>query len=258
MPYRLRLPIIKAFFVLLPVFLFLLLLFSSSPSFAVGLPWVEYSVRGGETLDSIGEKYGVSPKTIERANEFAARKRTIRPGDKILVPKTESDLISTLAEHRARLRGETLADEIRPEAPVTVPVAPKKPAVTIEDGLEPLIRPLEGRVTSPFGNRRGRLHDGIDIPARPGTPILAARSGKVVFSGTIRGFGNTVTIDHGGGFVTRYSHNCSNLVKKGDWVRRGQPVAKVGRTGRSTCNHLHFSILVNGKAVNPEKYLPKN
>lgn len=254
MPLRRRLLNFRTLLVLLSiVFVF----FSPSPSSAEGLPWVEYSVRGGETLDSIGEKYGVSPKTIERANELTTGNKTIRPGEKILIPRTDSDLISALAEHRARLRGETLVKELRTEAPVTVPVVPKKPAVTLEDGLEPLIRPLEGRVTSPFGKRGGRLHDGIDIPARAGTPILAARSGRVIFSGVIRGFGNTVTIDHGKGFVTRYSHNCSNLVKKGDWVRRGQPIGKVGRTGRSTCNHLHFSILINGKAINPEKYLPK-
>ncbi|MGI6783188.1 MAG: peptidoglycan DD-metalloendopeptidase family protein [Aminivibrio sp.] len=253
MPCRLRLPVILTFFAFLSL---CLTFFPVRPSLAGDLPWVEYSVRRGETLDSIGEKHGVSPKTIERANELASREKPLQPGEKLLVPKTDSDLISALAEHRARLRGETLVGEIKPDKPVTVPLVPKKPAVSLEDGLEPLIRPLEGRVTSPFGKRGGRLHDGIDIPARPGTPILAARSGRVIFSGVIRGFGNTVTIDHGRGFVTRYSHNCSNLVKKGDWVRRGQPVGKVGRTGRATCNHLHFSILVNGKAVNPEKYLP--
>ncbi|NLA91278.1 MAG: LysM peptidoglycan-binding domain-containing M23 family metallopeptidase [Synergistaceae bacterium] len=243
--------------ILTVLFAFIFVFFVTA-ALAGPLPWLEYSVRRGETLESIGEKHGISPKTIERANELTTRAGALQTGEKLLIPRTDSDLISTLAEHRARLRGETLVREIQQEAPVTVPVVPKKPAVTIEDGTEPLIRPLEGRVTSPFGKRGGRLHDGIDIPARAGTPILAARSGRVIFSGVIRGFGNTVTIDHGGGFVTRYSHNCSNLVKRGQWVRRGEPIGKVGRTGRTTCNHLHFSILINGKPVNPEKYLPKN
>ena len=205
----------------------------------------------------IAGRYGVSPRTIERANELAVREDDVLPGEKLLVPRKDSDLLATMAEYRARQRGETLVPMIRIEEPLPPPPPPKKAEAVLADGIEPLIRPLEGRVTSPFGKRGGRLHDGIDIPARPGTPILAVRSGRVIFSGVIRGFGNTVTIDHGNGFVTRYSHNSTNLVKKGAWVRRGQPVAKVGKTGRTNCHHLHFSVLVNGKPVNPEKYLPK-
>lgn len=232
--------------------------FSFSPSASANsLPWVEHSVRSGESLAFIAGRYGVSPKTIERANELAVREEDILPGEKLLVPRKDSDLLATMAEYRARKRGETLVPLIRIEEPLPPPPPPKKAQTALADGMEPLIRPLEGRVSSPFGQRRGRLHDGIDIPARPGTPILAVRSGRVIFSGVIRGFGNTVTIDHGNGFVTRYSHNSTNLVKKGAWVRRGQPVAKVGKTGRTNCHHLHFSVFVNGKPVNPQNYLPK-
>lgn len=232
-------------------------LFFSPAASANSLPWVEHSVRSGESVAFIAGRYGVSPRTIERANELAVREDSVLAGEKLLVPRKDSDLLPTLAEYRARQRGETLVPLIRIEEPLPPPPPPKKAEAVLADGIEPLIRPLEGRVSSPFGPRGGRLHDGIDIPARAGTPILAVRSGRVIFSGVIRGFGNTVTIDHGNGFVTRYSHNCANLVKKGAWVRRGQPVAKVGKTGRTTCNHLHFSVLIKGKPVNPEKFLPK-
>jgi len=244
--------------VLSGLFSVLAVLSFSPAASANSLPWVEHSVRSGESVAFIAGKYGVSPRTIERANELAVREDDVLPGEKLLVPKKDSDLLTTLAEYRARQRGETLVPMIRIEEPLPPPPPSKKEQETLlADGTEPLMRPLDGRVSSPFGKRGRRLHDGIDIPARAGTPILAVRSGRVIFSGVIRGFGNTVTIDHGNGFVTRYSHNSANLAKKGAWVRRGQPVAKVGKTGRTTCNHLHFSVLVRGKPVNPEKYLPK-
>lgn len=238
----------------------LLSLFLPSVLSANSLPWLEYSVKKGDTMASIAEDHGLSEKTLQRANEMTAREDCLEPGEKLLIPKKDCDLFTTLAEHRARGRGETIAPAVRQEKSLSLAdLAPnRKPVDQIRaDGAEPLVRPLAGRVTSPFGIRGKRLHDGIDIPAPPGTPIVAARSGRVIFSGVIRGFGNTVALDHGNGFVTRYSHNSANLVKKGAWIRRGEPVAKVGRTGRSTCNHLHFSILINGKAVNPEKYLPR-
>lgn len=234
-------------------FPFFLLFFLVSPSFARNLPWVEHSVRRGESVEAIAERYGVSPKTVERANELTACEKDLETGEKILVPKREDDLLATLAEVRARQRGESVLHLLRKEEPPVI--APAVPKQTVSRPDQPFLRPLEGRISSPYGMRGGRLHDGIDIPAPAGTPILAARSGTVVFSGTIRGFGLTVSIDHGDGMTTRYSHNSANLVKKGDTVRQGQPVAKVGRSGRTTCPHLHFSVLIKGRTVNPAKYL---
>ncbi|MFA7620982.1 MAG: M23 family metallopeptidase [Aminobacteriaceae bacterium] len=232
-----------------------LLLFITCSASCNELPWVEHLVVCGECLDSIAEDYGVLPKTIERANELSLREepRKLSDGEKILIPKCEDDLTFTLAEVRARKRGESIASTIRDEKSMRLSVS--RPAKVLPRPAEQFIRPVAGRITSPWGMRGGRLHDGVDIPAPLGTPILAARSGRVVFSGNINGYGRTVTIDHGDGTRTRYSHNSANLVKVGDVVRQGQPVAKVGRTGRATCTHVHFSVLVNGKAVNPEKYL---
>ena len=234
-------------------FFLLVVLFLQSVASANELPWVEHSVLRGETADSIAAKYTVSTKTIERANELAARTDPLKAGEKLLVPKKESDLLPTLAEVRARRRGEPPLPSMKKEQPVRVaPAAPGKSP--LPRPAEPFLRPLAGRITSPYGMRGGRLHDGVDIPAPKGTTIVASRPGKVVFSGTIQGYGRTVTIDHGDGMKTRYSHNSANLVKRGDVVRQGQPIAKVGRTGRATCTHVHFSVIINGKTVNPEKY----
>ncbi len=102
----------------------------------------------------------------------------------------------------------------------------------------------------------GRNHKGIDIASKKGSEIYAAADGVVSFVGWNGAYGKCVIIDHPDGKTqTLYAHNSSNLVNKGDKVTEGQVIAEVGSTGRSTGNHLHFSVLVNGKQVNPEKYL---
>lgn len=123
------------------------------------------------------------------------------------------------------------------------------------------ITPASGRRSSGFGMRRHpvlgttRLHAGIDIAAPTGTPIRASASGTVVTAGSMRGYGNTVIIDHGGGFSTLYGH-CSRLyVRSGQRVNQGDRIAAVGSTGLSTGPHLHFEIRINGRPVNPASYL---
>jgi len=125
----------------------------------------------------------------------------------------------------------------------------------------PLIRPIDGSVSSDFGMRRHpifggvRMHTGVDINAPYGTHIHAAADGIVVYSGWKRGYGNCVTIDHGNGLATLYAH-CSSLeVSVGETVRRGQVIARVGSTGWSTGNHLHFEVRINGEPVDPEDYI---
>ena len=99
------------------------------------------------------------------------------------------------------------------------------------------------------------MHRGLDIAARTGTPIKAADGGKVIFAGRKGAYGNLVEIDHGNGYVTRYGH-CSTInVKVGERVYKGQVVAKVGNTGRSTGSHLHFEVLKNGRNQNPAGYV---
>ena len=112
------------------------------------------------------------------------------------------------------------------------------------------------KVSSHFGQRGRRHHDGIDIPAPQGTSILAVDHGVVVYSDNgIRGYGNMIVIAHQDEIYTVYAHNKKNFVSKGDEIKKGQLIAQVGNTGRSTGPHLHFEIRVKNKVRNPAQYL---
>jgi murein DD-endopeptidase MepM/ murein hydrolase activator NlpD len=131
---------------------------------------------------------------------------------------------------------------------------------SIINGIPSLI-PAKGRLTSKFGFRsspftgKRTMHRGIDIAAPKGTEIMAPADGKVIFAGWGKDFGRAVIISHGFGIITKYGHTSKMLVKKGQKVTRGQVIAKVGTTGRSTGDHLHYEVWVNGKAVNPNRFL---
>jgi murein DD-endopeptidase MepM/ murein hydrolase activator NlpD len=102
---------------------------------------------------------------------------------------------------------------------------------------------------------RSALHTGLDFSADPGTPILSAAGGVVVTQEYHAAYGNMIEIDHGNDLVSRYAHASRVFVKKGDLVRRGQKIAEVGTTGRSTGSHLHFEVLVQGVQQDPQKFL---
>jgi murein DD-endopeptidase MepM/ murein hydrolase activator NlpD len=118
-----------------------------------------------------------------------------------------------------------------------------------------LIWPVNGPVVSGFGMRWGRMHEGIDIAVGYGTPIHAAASGTVIFSGWMSGYGNFVIIDHGGGMATAYGHQSSIAVGGGQSVSQGQVIGYVGCTGHCFGPHLHFEVRINGSAVDPLGYL---
>lgn len=107
---------------------------------------------------------------------------------------------------------------------------------------------------SPFSKKK-RFHQGIDLKARYGAPVMAAGAGRVVSTSYHRSYGRMVIIDHGNGLESRYAHNSSVLVKVGDQVNRGTLISKVGMTGRTTGPHLHFEIWLHGHAVNPLKFV---
>ena len=132
----------------------------------------------------------------------------------------------------------------------------------IQGMMVPTRAPVEDSVVgSPFGwrvdpiNGQSALHTGLDFQAGQGTPILAAAGGVVVTQEYHPAYGNMIEIDHGNDLITRYAHASKTLVKKGDLIRRGQLIAEVGTTGRSTGPHLHFEVLVNGIPQDPQKFL---
>ncbi len=122
-------------------------------------------------------------------------------------------------------------------------------------GTGTFINPVRGKITSRFGTRWGRMHEGIDIGARTGTSVQAADGGTVIYAGWDGAYGNVIRINHGGGKVSVYAHLSKILVKKGSKVFQGQHIGNVGSTGRSTGPHLHFEIRVNGNPKNPTNYI---
>ena len=126
----------------------------------------------------------------------------------------------------------------------------------------PSILPTSGVLTSGFSRARphpihhqDRPHQGIDVSAREGTPILAAAKGKVIRAKRVPGYGQMVEVDHGFGYVTRYGHASKILVRVGQEVHRGEVIALVGHTGTATSSHLHYEVWKDGKPVNPIYYV---
>lgn len=133
---------------------------------------------------------------------------------------------------------------------------------SLSERLMPSGRPVDvGWLSSKFGKRadpftgKQDFHKGMDFAAKEGAEVLAVGDGVVTWSDKRSGYGNLVEINHGNGYVTRYGHNKSNLVEVGDTVKKGQQIAMIGSTGRSTGPHVHFEVLRNGKSVNPAKYI---
>jgi murein DD-endopeptidase MepM/ murein hydrolase activator NlpD len=122
-------------------------------------------------------------------------------------------------------------------------------------GTGNLIWPARGPINSPFGQRWGRLHAGIDIGIPSGTPVRAADAGRVVLSGPSGGYGNYMCIQHTRSLSTCYAHNSRLGARRGDRVRQGQVIARSGNTGNSTGPHLHFETRIGGKPVNPMRFL---
>jgi murein DD-endopeptidase MepM/ murein hydrolase activator NlpD len=116
--------------------------------------------------------------------------------------------------------------------------------------------PANGPVTSEFGRRWGRIHEGIDIGGPTGSAIFAARTGTVTYTGRMGGYGLMTLVDHGGGIVTAYAHQSRIEVSSGQRVEAGQRIGSIGCTGSCTGPHLHFEVRVNGTARNPRNYLP--
>jgi murein DD-endopeptidase MepM/ murein hydrolase activator NlpD len=155
-------------------------------------------------------------------------------------------------EHMAELQAQSaaLASRIRSAQSAAIVPGPTGPA-----SAAGLVWPVHGVLTSGFGWRWGRMHEGIDLAVANGTPVVASASGTVIVAGWMGGYGNLVVVDHGNGIATAYGHNTSVTVGYGQSVAQGQLIAYSGNTGHSTGPHVHFEVRVNGAPVDPLGYL---
>lgn len=186
-------------------------------------------VEKDQTLWEIAQAYKVSVEDIVEANGLRSAD-LIRPGQRLIIP------------------GVTAATP-----PRSVRTAPSSPvSASIVRGFQ---WPARGVLRSRFGWRWRRHHDGIDIAAPYGTPVSAAKAGRVIFAGWYYAYGRTVIIAHDNGVTTLYGHNSKLLVRVGQVVEAGTLISRVGSSGRSTGPHVHFEIRVNGRPINPLKYL---
>lgn len=197
-----------------------------------------YTVKSGDTVSKIANQYGVEIDKILNCNNLEAG---LKIGQKIIVPGAKKIVASTSSRSQSNYTGLSVIRDLI-----------KSP--TVKTGSGKMAWPTSGhRITQYFSWR----HTGLDIGNKVGTPIYAADDGVVIISqgGWNGGYGNTIVIDHGGGKKTRYGHMSKLFVKVGDTVEKGENIAAMGSTGRSTGPHLHFEVLINGAKYNPLNYI---
>jgi murein DD-endopeptidase MepM/ murein hydrolase activator NlpD len=186
---------------------------------------VTHKVEKGDSLWSIAQRYGASVDEIIETNELVSQ--NIQVGQTLLIPGGKL----SEAEKERRL-------------------------LIARGGIPEFIRPVSGGwISSRFGMRWGKMHQGVDLAVSTGTPVKAAASGTVTQAGNAGSYGLLVIIKHANGYETRYAHNSRITVKVGQYVKQGDIIAYSGNTGNSTGPHLHFEIRVNGKAVDPLNFI---
>ena len=244
-------------------------------------------------FDDLVSRYEYLRRIEEQDSSIVGRVRTLRNGTRVTVDRVtedrdeiqskkaelertriqlearEADLaaardqkaaaLDSVSENIDKLEGDVsdLQDQIQQQiqqASATPGVAPL-PAGPVQGASGGWIWPVSGTLTSPFGYRWGRMHEGIDISVPEGTPVRAAKPGTVILAAYTGGYGNYTCVDHGGGLSSCYAHQSSFAVSSGDQVDQGEVIGYSGNTGSSTGPHLHFEIRVNGSAVDPLGYL---
>jgi lipoprotein NlpD len=201
----------------------------------------EHVVKPGENLYRLSRYYGVSVDDLRKANGIRDV-RGLQVGQRLVIPGNSKGAPSK---------------SLRSAAPPRRVARPsrKNQAQRLID-LE-FAWPVAGHMSSKFGGRHGRNHDGIDISAKSGTPVHAAEAGRVIHSGRGLGdYGKVVIVKHAGSFSTVYAHNRKNRVRKGDFVEKGQVIAEVGKTGNASGSHVHFEVRRDRRPQNPLAYLP--
>jgi len=188
---------------------------------------VHHTVLPGETVWRIAHTYGVDVDAVVRANRIEDVTR-VAVGTRLFIPGRGDGpaggvVLPSDPGRRSRVRRETRDEALR------------------EAGLV-FGWPLHGRLSSAFGWRGKRHHDGIDLAVDDGTRVRVAEAGKVIYSGRLGAYGQVVVVKHAGRFSTVYAHNRRNLVRRGAFVEKGEPIAEVGVSGNATGPHLHFEI----------------
>lgn len=218
-----------------------------------------YRVQKGDTLEGISTRFKKDFQELAEINNIE-KVEDLKPGKSIYIPGVTPNHFSHIIQkvrvskpYRAKKIQEKEGFYKKEKKEASIAPVPK-----IEVDHSRFIWPIRGQLSSLYGMRRGRRHDGIDIRAKTGTPVMAADQGEVVFSKRMRGYGNLILIKHDEDFFTVYAHNSVNLAKKGKKVKTGEMIAKTGRTGRATGPHLHFEVREGTKARNPLFFLPKN
>ncbi len=203
-------------------------------------------VTKGETVYSISRRYGVELNELVRLNRIASP-YTIKPAQSLVLPNTRPAAMAALGGPA----GKTLA-AVRPAKPTLAAIPQPPPRAGSK-----FLWPVKGRVILGYGPKQDGLHnDGINIKAPRGTPVRAAENGVVAYAGNeLRGFGNLLLIKHAGGWVTAYAHTERVMVRRGDKVRRGQTIGRVGSTGSVDSPQLHFEVRKGTRAVDPTRLL---
>jgi len=198
---------------------------------AGALPGKYHKIVRGETLWQISRRYSLSIETLIKVNNISETE-SIKEGQLLFIPEEVRSTDAAPAE----------------------PLSAQTQAASEED----FCWPLKGKVVSSYGQYyKGMLNKGVNIQAPSYTPVVAARSGKVVFSSSgFYGFGKVLIISHGEGLATVYGRNSELLVKKGDYIKKGTVIARVGRAGRDKSSYLHFEVRKGQIAQNPYFYLP--
>ncbi len=222
-----------------------------------------HTVSSGDTLYSLGRKYGTSPFAIADLNGLS-HDTAISVGQNLRIPGGKSKKFAD--QLMVRDDSETLApvdeNDIAAEAPAREVVAEADaaepvPEIPANPAVSSMRWPVKGKVISEFGTKpNGLKNEGINIAVPEGTGVRAAESGVVAYAGNeLKGYGNLVLIRHEGGWVTAYAHAKELFVKRGDTVKRGDVIAKAGQTGSVSSPQLHFEVRKGATAMDPLKFL---
>jgi len=227
-----------------------------------------HTVASGETLFSLGRKYGISPFAIADANGLP-NDAQLAMGQRVRIPAAGAARTATAPAPAAEPEGENAETAAAPETsakPLPAPAVAEEPAAPAEQqvaeqapvaGAPGLRWPVRGKVISGFGLKaNGLKNEGINIAVPEGTSIRAADSGVIAYAGNeLKGYGNLVLIRHESGYVTAYAHAKELFVKRGDTVKRGDVIAKAGQTGSVSSPQLHFEVRKGATALDPMKFL---